>query len=320
MIGTAGNPAARKLPHFYCSSYKAYMGRDNPTGCGKNNAPAGILDDLVQQYLARATVTAETLVAAEKNPALLKPFLERYWAEQEHFLSAHRHMRAFIADALADGEHDLRVTDGRPTRVVVEGDSVKVQDEGVTVFDVYHHLFTMNRDTTINRIADLERRREDLYERMKTYKSGYARQRADEEMDDLGRQIDELRAGLERQDVAARDSHRRLLAVQAELAEARKALAGNSLRRKAEAVRKVVGRIVCHFRAVDRGTRRNAPTEELTQVDILPAAGTGLKLQVCDSSDIARAGRRWRAACRSGPPATSPRSRRSACRRPKPCR
>jgi DNA invertase Pin-like site-specific DNA recombinase len=320
MIATSGSPRHRKRPHFYCQTYKSFMGRNSPTGCGKNNAPAEVIEELVERYLAEAQVTAETLVKAETNPALLRPFLEKYWSESDNFLTAHRRMREFITEALDQGEHQLSISDGRPTLVVVEGDQVQVHDESITTFDVYRHLHDLARVNLIGQIGDLERRRENLYEGMKAYRSDYARQKADAEMEALTLQVEELQASLVRQDLEARQSHRRLLELQAQLADARKALAGNVFRRKAEAVRKVIGGIVCHFRRAEPTSRRNVPGEELFQLDIIPAPGTSLKVQVCDSAVIARAGRRWRAACRSGPPATSPRTPRSACRRPRPCR
>lgn len=281
MITRKANSGGRKFAHFSCQSYKSHFGKP-PTPCGNNHVRADAIEALAEQFLAEAETTAETLVKAERNPELLRPILDRYHAEAVHFDAAYRAMNGFIAGRLGQGESPLPLS-VPAVPVLVEGEDVTTP-EGFSTFDVYGFLYESGRAAIAQDVAALEKQREDLYERMKGYKSAFARKRADEEMDRLSDKIDALQKQLVRQDESARLSYRRLVEVQAAVKEARRSLAGASTRAKAEAVRKVIGRIVCHFEKANRGPRKNIAADKLTKVVIYPADGSDCK--VCDPSDM----------------------------------
>ncbi len=276
MYGQCGQRKHRKHPQYVCSTYKRHHGKDNPTNCWKNTVRIELLEQLVQDYLDECQVDIDTLVEGKDNPDVLKPLADKWSMAGKEFRESFARLRRYIWERLPEGvsEFPLPVGIGTvPVKVTKDGsveDSYEIEDEAATSLDVYRHLCATDQTRIVLERCDLCRQREDLYEKMKTYKSEYARQRADEEMDALSAKIAALDVELSRLDTQVEERFQMLMEAKWALQEARQAFQGDSERRKAETVRKVIKKIICTFEEVPGATSQQASTR-LVKVEIWPA-------------------------------------------------
>jgi Recombinase/Resolvase, N terminal domain/Recombinase zinc beta ribbon domain len=323
-VMTGINKNGRKAAHYACTTHRKFMGKDNPAGCWPNRAPLEILEKLVTQYLDDCSVGLDVLTRANDDPELIVPILERLAAAQNEYQEAFWRLYAFNLQHLPEGESEFLYTpqhkDGIPfgfgfdvkVRKTEDGQEYHIVDEcQANDVDLYRHLYGSQKNKLLAEKADLCRQREDVYERTKMYKSEYARQRADDELDALSVRIAEYDTQLERLDTAVGDTANAMWEAHAAVNAARKALQGDSIRTKIETVRKVVGQVVCHFTEHPQAKSR-VPSTQLVKVEIFPC-DPRFKPKSCDTFDSARARYRSREACKSGDRARPYRIPRKTC-------
>lgn len=274
MSGQKGDPKHRKSDQFICSTYH-HKGKGNKCGCWKNAVKHRQLEGMVTDYLEDCGRDAQALIAGTDTETL-SPLLRRLASQQRTWQQHWERLVKFNRDNLPDGKHRLdmpyNVWDGDdilntiPVEVEKDGDDITFSED-FGELELFRALWTNENVRVVNERAGLERRREELYERMKGYTSAYARKRADEEMDELSGRIDSLNAELERHDVAFREASSELHELAAKVERARKELGTNDNRRRADAVRQVVSRIVCHF-AKDETATSQKPSTTLEKVEI----------------------------------------------------
>jgi hypothetical protein len=269
---SAQSAHSRHPDRYVCSTYKMHK----PGGtCFANTVKADFIDGLVSRYLEEAGATATTMVESKDRPELITPLVEKFNATQRQFQEAYARMHAFNAERLPPGESTFDYRIGTyatvPVKVVKDELTDKYEVDGesqATSLDLFRCLYDQDKAGLINRRAELERKREDLYEKMKGYKSAFARKKADEEMDKLSGEVEELEGRLSRLDTAVDSSYRALLEAQANVREAAAAFKGCEARRKAETVRKVVERIVVSC-TENPEARSQTPSTVVERVEIM---------------------------------------------------
>jgi hypothetical protein len=171
-----------------------------------------------------------------------------------------------------DGEITIRV-DGRivcPALVVGDVRWNWMESEKITVFDVYEYV---HRTRQADLVRELESKTEELRRLVQEFRgltSPMARQIANEVMAKVEARVTEIRAELEPLADLRKTWLEEVVDWHTRLEAACRSMAGEDHRRRADEIRKVVGRIVCHFDYRQHGQQLRS---NLARVDIEPVDG-----------------------------------------------
>jgi hypothetical protein len=268
---------------YACNTYSTY-GKTNPAGCRVHVVKAKVVDPLVSEYLDRAGASARALLGADDARELLANLEREVGDKKAELLATHKAVQDFLAPSPAGRTlNDLEPTasgfrlrsDSPFAQAFAEfSDRPLIQDEEETaavLLRVYEIFYGKTRDNLTLQIAEQERQYDRLYEKFKLIDPANRRavQRMNQEMAALEAEIDRLKATLQpltEQVARIRSELGRLVEA---IDAAKVALQGRDERVKAEAARKVIARIECHFEHRDKGRNRSP----LVRVDIIPLVG-----------------------------------------------
>ena len=279
---------------YFCGTYGTH-GPTNPTGCKLHRVRAELLEKVVAEYLAEKHRQLKAMVEAQEKGdyELIRPMeedLARKWAE----------LAAIERRMAGDLEARLRIAPSSPGTLFFEADPEKLRDIGGymkladafrDIWGIYHGRWAPDVEREIGSVESELARLVDSYGDLPRG-AKRAREMANARIEDLEARIGALRAQQE-------DLGRRWDELQAEFLRAWEAT-GEALqalktegaqRRKAEALGKVVDKIICHFRHDD--TKGRSAKSLLEMVEILPAEGSSVKYY--PNASPARAWRRSRA-------------------------
>jgi DNA invertase Pin-like site-specific DNA recombinase len=243
---------------YYCASWhdERLHGTGNPKGCRRHPIDHDIVERIVEDYLRGTELRLEK---AEEKPELLEALdkeLDQSWRER---LGVFDSMRNFVLSVLdqREGFEDVEEELDR----MIHGDLVAL----------YRELYEREQNTLTVAMAEKERQFEDMVEKFAQLTSKKAIDLANQKMEALEREIDELKARLEPLCQRQEQLYNEIGRLHDALAGARKALRGEEGRKKAEAVARVIDRVICYYRHTD-GRGRN-PSSVPRAVVIVPKVG-----------------------------------------------
>jgi hypothetical protein len=137
--------------------------------------------------------------------------------------------------------------------------------------DVYEIFYGNRRDALARQIARKEAEYERLVEGFAGLASDKARGVANAKLAALEKEMEELRSHHEPLVEKLDSLYNEVGRVKVRLEVARTTLAGDDNRKKAEALSRVLGSVICHFRHQDGAGRR--PSSVLDRVEIVPTSG-----------------------------------------------
>jgi DNA invertase Pin-like site-specific DNA recombinase len=228
---------------YICGTYGTY-GKDNPTGCRCHRVKHSILEALVQQYLEEVAPKIAALVECEDSG--LFDVTYRAWAKSVHEKNK---LWCRMADTVTEWGEDWWNIE----KYYQPSDCPELH-------------------------AEIEAKEAELEEML----AGFfklppkVQDRASRKMEAIQEEIDNLKAEIENLTApwldASREVYERSKAMEHALS-----VAEEDGPRRAEALRKVVDRIVCHF-------RYSAKKSFLDSVEIYPVSGEVFHLSLADSS------------------------------------
>ena len=270
-----------KYRSYFCANYGTY-GSTNPTGCRSNRVKAELVEKMVELFLEEIGKKAEMFLATAdglriRNPKLIEA--------NKRFRQAFRRLKEFVADSLPEGETEIevyaatldgdRVIPSPPVVVVKKGDEIEILDDGFSFFDLYRFVHERQRRDVKQQLSEKEAEFSRLFSQFKRLTNSRAIDQANQEMGELDVQIMNLKSQLEPLDLTTKDAFQEVQRLAVASKQAQTALSDSNFRRRAEALRGVVDRIVCHFKVNDTKAS-NQPKSLLESVEILPLIGQPL--------------------------------------------
>jgi DNA invertase Pin-like site-specific DNA recombinase len=212
---------------YVCSSYRTY-GRHNQYGCELHQVRHDVLEHYIDRYLADTGQAIETVLHANAEDL---PELE----DQETDARRVAYIKALHALWRAVRQAGKSPPDGQPWSLQT---LVRVYQE-----DVGPDQLAAVQAKVAAKLAEMDR----LVEQFAALTSKLAQDRANKRMETLEREINELQEQARPLDLAATATREELERREQATRAAREAMAGDSNRRKAQALGRVVARIVCRF-------------------------------------------------------------------------
>jgi DNA invertase Pin-like site-specific DNA recombinase len=282
------SPSGRES--YVCGSYMSHGGPENPTGCRRNAVRASTIESLLFDYLERTGRKIESVLKTRNNEPLLGNLVGDLGEKEEAILATYRDMGRFVDDSIsaqaaaAPKEDDPRLAklagvaralakaafDPASPHYTLGGDA-KVQPKMVSLVELYQWVFRAMEADAREELGRKESQFDELYQAFKEIKSERARRKADAEMATLEREIDSLKAKLVPLTSRLDHLYEDLENVGDLVENAKASLEGDRNRVKAEQVRRVVSKVICHFK--DTGHRGNRPQSVLERVEIIPVEG-----------------------------------------------
>jgi DNA invertase Pin-like site-specific DNA recombinase len=261
---------------YFCGTYGTF-GKTNPTGCRSNRVKAEVLEAIVADYLEGVGKKSEILLQAETTGVLTKSMAVKLAGKQSELDAAWKAMRGFIEESLGPDAELPIIGECEPIRVTNEAGEIDIAYEGVSVFDLYDYLFRRRKGELEQRIAELEAEHESQFQLFQRLKPDNLKaiDRANATFGRIEREIERLKGQLAPLDGQVRAAWNEWQRLAEASRQAVAALSESNDRRKAEALRGVVSRIVCHFKA-DDSTAANRPKSLLEWVEVFPVAGDPL--------------------------------------------
>ena len=251
-------------PGYSCASYMRY-GKRNPFGCKQHHVPHDLLEALVLDYLTQTAPEVKSLLNAAEadNLETARPLLDAIESARQQLGGVWCEMVAFVEDYF-QGNKARR----------------KAERKGMSIEELYSASYRQAKPRIEKAIAEKEAELETLLDGFAGL-SPKLKERANRRGDALQEEIDALRRDL----CDRRGEWDYFLA---QLTERKAALdkAVSTLneegqhRQKAEALRSVVGKIVCHFQ--DQGKRRKLVSIEVVATEggtVQPLTFPGVTLQ-----------------------------------------
>jgi hypothetical protein len=237
---------------YTCATYRRY-GAHNPTGCRLHRLNASIIEALVEQYLQETGQGLEALLAAtaDGDEGIIAGLLQQQEGKQWEYLRSLQQLYAHVKGTGAK----------RPPGCPWSHSSLCA---------AYRAGTDQRRDSINARLAELDHEHSRLVEQFAELTGKLARAKANDQIAALEAEMEGLRAELAPLDKKVEDLREELAWMDAAVAEAREALRGDSNRRKTQALRGVVRRVLCRFRHVPAGSQVRSV---LVEVRIEPVEG-----------------------------------------------
>lgn len=247
---------SQRLRHTYVCKQSKKFGKTpaNKFGCRLHRVPHGEILPIIERYLEETDANISLVLDSGHDAAILHELNAEKYAKIAEYLKTTRGLREFVEASL--GESSTMEVDG-------------LEYDVVDVTRAYPQCYEARKAGTEARVKELV---EDLRGLVRNHSrlSGMAQEIAEEEIAKVEAELTALRASLERLDHRAVTIRDELLACQERARGAQKALSGDQDRRKAEAVRRVIGRVVCHYRHF---TLQGQDRSSLERVTIEPLVG-----------------------------------------------
>jgi len=247
--GTGGK--YRLWPSYFCATYGSY-GKNNPTGCHCHRVNHDFLEKIVMKYVEETSPKTVQLMKAVQSGdlELARPLLEKLVSAHTLFNGTACEMMTFVA------EH-----------------ATAAEERGRSFFETYGLVYARLQPEFEKRIAEREARLEKMLEGYADLK-GKLRDRVRGQMEALQDEISSLQQQCEDLREPWGDLVSRLQEAKQSYAQA-KAVLGNGAagRQKAEALSRIVDRIVCHFRHTQTKAQDNHGKSILEKLEIEPTEG-----------------------------------------------
>ncbi|HEY7315211.1 MAG TPA: recombinase family protein [Gemmataceae bacterium] len=244
----------KACPYSYtCPSYRHY-GPANATGCRLHRVNQKVIEKLLEQYLDEAGTSLQALLdvtAGDDAEDILTGLLHEEEGKRLSYLRELTRLWREVRDSGA------RPPAGQPWAVG-------------NLLAAYRSQARRRRVELNKQLAAKEAELDRLVEQYAGLRSEMARERANRKMEAMEQEILGLREQIAPLDARVEGLHEELMTLEQRIAEAREALAGDSNRRKAQAIRTVIRRIVCKFQHVQAGSLKRSV---LTEVRIEPVEG-----------------------------------------------
>jgi site-specific DNA recombinase len=235
---------------YTCSTYRK-LGKKNPHGCRLHRVRHEVILALVHRYLDETGQKLDTLLGATEETELLAALEEQ----------ADRTTLEYVK-ALGGIWQEVRATGASPPPGQPWSHT--------SLCHAYREAQVQNRGELARLLAAKQEEMARLVKNLARLTSDAAIEATNQEIEALGREIAELRGRLQPLDQKLQGLRADLERCRQHVEEARKALAGSAERRKAEALGKVIARVVCHFRHDRAGTQDRSI---LVRAEIEPLVG-----------------------------------------------
>jgi hypothetical protein len=249
----------KTAPYSYtCPSYRLY-GRNNLTDCRLHKVNQKLIEQFVEQYLRETGEGLEALLATTADDGgqdFIAGLLQEQEGKQWQYI---RELTKLWQQMKASGAKAPKGTDGKEQPWAVG-----------SLCAAFRSQMSKKRAGIIEQLAEKEEEMDHLVEQFAGLTSKIAREKANIKMETLEKEIVAIREQLRPLDEQVEGLREELLELERRVNEAREALAGDSNRKKAAAVRGVIRRIVCRFRHEKAGKQDRSI---LTQVMIEPIDG-----------------------------------------------
>jgi signal transduction histidine kinase len=249
MRAMTGKSTRGLQPSYYCGTYATY-GKNNPTGCRFHRVKHDLLAEIVTKYVQQTSPKVAELLRATEVGDLkaATPLLQAVCDSAQSATGLQLDIMAFVEDRTTD--HELR----------------GYLSEGRGFSEVYGILFERMRPSIEAEITEREARLDAMLEQSLGL-TGKAKQRAADQMNELGAEIEQLANQLFDLREPWGDLQADLKSRREAFKSAVKALSGGAGgRQKTEALTGVIDRIVCRF-------RHTGQKSFLDSVEITPIAG-----------------------------------------------
>jgi DNA invertase Pin-like site-specific DNA recombinase len=243
--------------HCFCCSHHRRYGAASK--CKLNKVPHRLVQALLMKYLDEAGVKLEKIAFTHVPGEALRALQEAAWSRSREYLGTLAEMVEVLhAAGIRTGEE----IDGQWY------DTCDVQAE-------YRHLHQARQKELAGTISAKEEELRGYVRNIPKLSSELAIRLAEEEVERLGRELEELKRQALPLDERAAQLRVAIAETQVRYREAREALDGSENRQKGEAVRRVVRRIVLHFEPIENPPPRT-PTSRLVRAVIEPLEGEEL--------------------------------------------
>jgi DNA invertase Pin-like site-specific DNA recombinase len=278
MRGWNAKSKGQESRSYFCGTYGTY-GKENPSGCRCHRVKADLIESIVQQYLDEAAKTVASLIKAveTQNPDTFTPLEAEYRTKHQQIWGLVEAMndRVSAFSRQRGGERFLKdymayMTGGGescPPRLSAQRNGTPLQ----SMFDYVHYRESPAIEA---RLDTLDAEHSQLVDRVLTLpataKAAIAK--ANKRIVELEATMDAERAKLVNQADQFHDLMTDLAARKVAIESAKTSLGESGYRRKAELVRQVIDRIVCHF-TYSETKAANLPKSTLRKVEVFPLVG-----------------------------------------------
>jgi DNA invertase Pin-like site-specific DNA recombinase len=247
---------SEKQPLSYvCNTYRKF-GKKNAAGCRLHKVAHPLLVNLVEQYLEEAGIKLATVLSDQVGgQEWVRAISSEQFGRVREYLQTLEGMRSFV-------EH-IR---GEATEMEIDGETYDICD----VRKDYRAAWEANRDNLQALLDEKQAELQGLARSLARLKSEVAIEATEREMEALGVEIEKLQGQLQPLDERADTLRAELARCSERVAEAREAVKGESGRLQAEALQKVLARIVCHF---EHRREKKQDRSILVRVDFEPVVG-----------------------------------------------
>jgi DNA invertase Pin-like site-specific DNA recombinase len=254
---------------YCCANYRQY-GKANPFGCQLHRVRAEVIEQLLERYLEESGQRLETLLRVEQEDQLLDALCTETDAKTRDYLKTLHRVWREVRGAGAEPPP------GKPW-------------SHSSLCDAYAVVSPPKRHTLA---AQLQSKRDELDGMLRQFArltNQAAIDRMNQLIEELGEKIKDLEARLQPLDELLRSQRANLQRLEQSMREARETLAGDSNRRKAAAVGRVLARIVCKFVYTKAGSQTRSILSEVTFEPLLGDARTfTLDADLRDGSQLGR--------------------------------
>jgi DNA invertase Pin-like site-specific DNA recombinase len=230
---------------YTCSTYRQF-GTANPSNCRLHRTSGKLIERLIEEYLNQSGQALELLTAdrGEEFIGELEIEIERH---QEGFM---RHFCRLWREVRESG---ARSPEGQPWTAK-------------NLCDAFGAKVSTQRAELEERLVAKEKELERTVRKFAGLTNKAATAAANKVIDELGAEIEELKAALAPRDTELLTKRAELVRLRDEVAAARRACAGDANRQKADALGRVVERIICRFQHSQAGTQKRSVLSEVTFV------------------------------------------------------
>lgn len=254
MAGFNRSSCRAKEPHNYvCSHHKTYPAT---SPCRLNKVGHGLLERLIDRYLAEAGVKLDVIARTEDPAGTLRALQLEGWSRQREYLGTLAEMVEVLHAA------------GIETGVEIDGQHYDTCDTRRE----YRKLQEARREELARLIEQKQEELRGFIRNIPRLTSELAIKLAEEEVERLGTEIAALQRQAQPLDERADELRAALAVTQERFRLAREALSGGGPLARSEAVRKVIRRVVLHFEAVE-SPGPNEPSSRLVRVVVEPLEG-----------------------------------------------
>lgn len=265
MRGVTHGDRKKHPPEYICSAYSESGHTGEDCTCLRNGVQHQVLEKYVRQFLAESGRDLRIVLDAEArgDMSLLAPLKAKQVTGMVRLFTGWGRMLASLGYTTARLEKFKRT--GNPS-VLANLDPVQL-DADVETY--YRQRFIRVSPALKKRLATLDAEHTARTQAYAGLAGERAKLKANAEILELERQMDEIEGRLKNAADETADARREIVELGEQIEAAEAAIDGSDDRRTAEAVRQVIERIECTFEP----TGKKCPTSQLVEVVIFPKSG-----------------------------------------------